>query len=76
MQEEVQKLQAEVAQLDIKLAEVNQILAKATVARKDERYSTEKTLAALGTSDPADHAYSRSRLLSIVFHFTTANTTK
>ena len=44
MQEEVQKLQAEVAQLDIKLAEVNQILAKATVARKDERYSTEKRL--------------------------------
>lgn len=36
-QEEVQKLQAEVAQLDIKLAEVNQVLAKATVAREDER---------------------------------------
>ena len=37
----MQKLQAEVAQLDAKLAEVNQVLATATVAREDERYSTE-----------------------------------
>lgn len=40
MQEEAHKLQAEVAQLDVKLAEVNQVLAEATVAREDERYST------------------------------------
>lgn len=36
-QEEVQKVQAEVAQLDVKLAEVNQVLAEATVAREGER---------------------------------------
>ncbi|KAL0025419.1 hypothetical protein WJX79_007864 [Trebouxia sp. C0005] len=36
-EEEAHKLQAEVAQLDVKLAEVNQVLAEATVAREDER---------------------------------------
>ncbi|KAL0025931.1 hypothetical protein WJX77_004860 [Trebouxia sp. C0004] len=44
-QEEVQKLQAEVAQLDVQLAEVNQVLAKATVAREDERQQLASVIA-------------------------------
>lgn len=36
-QEEMQKLQAEVAQLDLKLAAVNEVLAEATEARESER---------------------------------------
>ena len=37
VQEEVQKLQAEVAELDLKLVAVNEILADASVAREEER---------------------------------------
>lgn len=36
-QEEMQKLQAEVAQLDLKLAAVNEVLVEATEARENER---------------------------------------
>lgn len=38
VQEEMQKLQAEVAQLDLKLAAVNEVLVEATEARENERY--------------------------------------
>ncbi|KAL0047196.1 hypothetical protein WJX82_009191 [Trebouxia sp. C0006] len=48
-QEEVQKLQAEVAQLDAKLAEVNQVLATATVAREDERQQLASVTADMST---------------------------
>ena len=34
----MQKLQAEVAQLDLKLAAVNEVLVEATEARENERY--------------------------------------
>ena len=38
MQEEMQKLQVEVAELDLKLAAVNQTVFEATKAREEERY--------------------------------------
>lgn len=38
VQEEVHKLQAEVAELDFKLVTVTQALTETTTAREDERY--------------------------------------